>query len=75
MFEPQFEIEIYTLQNRDAYHSKAKDLSFQNLHEFLLISKIYDEFTMALCRFGKLRSLAFEWYASRLCSVYISISN
>ena len=31
MFEPPFEIEIYTLQERVAYSLKEKELSFQNL--------------------------------------------
>jgi hypothetical protein len=34
MFEPQFEIEINTLQNQDGYHSNEKELSFQNLQQF-----------------------------------------
>jgi hypothetical protein len=29
MFEPQFEIEIYTLHKRVAYRSNDKELSFQ----------------------------------------------
>ena len=33
MFEPQVEIEIYTLHKRFAYISKEKELSFQNLQE------------------------------------------
>ena len=50
MFEPQVEIEIYTLHKRFANHSKEKELSFQNRQEFSswhLISKRYVEFTMA----------------------------
>ena len=31
MFEPPFEIEIYTLHKRVAYSLKEKELSFQNL--------------------------------------------
>ena len=33
MFEPQVEIEIYTLHKPVAYISKEKELSFQNLQE------------------------------------------
>ena len=33
MFEPQFEIEIYTLEKRFAYRSKEKEFSFENLQE------------------------------------------
>ena len=34
MFEPPFEVEIYTLRKRFAHFSKEKELSFQNLQEF-----------------------------------------
>jgi hypothetical protein len=34
MFEPQVEIEMYTLHKRFAYRSKEKELSFENLQEF-----------------------------------------
>ena len=50
MFEPQVEIEIYTLHKRVANRSKEEEFSFENLQEvssLLLISKSYDEFTMA----------------------------
>ena len=50
MFEPQVGIEIYTLHKRVANRSKEKEFSFENLQEVsseLLISKSYDEFTMA----------------------------
>ena len=50
MFDPQVEIEIYTLHKRVASRSKEKEFSFENLQEVssqLLISKSYDEFTMA----------------------------
>jgi hypothetical protein len=50
MFEPQVEIEIDTLPKIVAYSSKEKEISFQNLQEvssYHVISKSYDEFTMA----------------------------
>ena len=50
MFEPQVQIEIYTLHKRVANRSKEKEFSFVNLQEVssqLLITNIYDEFTMA----------------------------
>ena len=34
MFEPQLELEIYTLHKRVAYRSKEKEFSFDNLQEF-----------------------------------------
>ena len=34
MFEPQVQIEIYTLDKRVAYYSKGKELSFHNWQEF-----------------------------------------
>ena len=34
MFEPQVELEIYTLHKRVAYRSKEKEFSFDNLQEF-----------------------------------------
>ena len=34
MFEPQYEIEIYTLHRCVAYCSNDKELNFQNLKEF-----------------------------------------
>ena len=51
MFDPQYKIENYTLHTQIAQRSNGRDLSFQNLEEFssyLLISKSYDQFTMAL---------------------------
>ena len=33
MFEPQVEIEIYTLHKRAVYYSKEKEFSFENLQE------------------------------------------
>ena len=33
MFEPQVEIEIYTLHKRVVYYSKEKELIFQSLQE------------------------------------------
>ena len=34
MFEPQVELEIYTLHKRVEHRSKEKEFSFDNLQEF-----------------------------------------
>ena len=54
MFERQFQNEIYTFDTWFAQRWNRQELSFQNLLEFSwspLISKSYDQFTLALWRF------------------------
>ena len=51
MFERQYKIENHTLHTRIAHRSNGREVRFQNLQQFssyLLISKSYDQFTMAL---------------------------
>ena len=51
MFERQYKIQNYTMHTRIDQRSNGRELSFQNLEEFssyLLITKSYDQITMAL---------------------------